>query len=170
MWLIPIFDGNFIFMEIVKKALLAILLVCVGAQFFGPKLNQGELSSLAPFIAETKPSEEVQKIMKQVCFDCHSNVTNYPWYNNITPVNYWIADHVKEGKKEVNFSKWSEYSLKRKEHKFEEIWEEVEEKHMPLNSYTWVHRDANLSEEQIETMVAWAKEKQADYKAQMTQE
>ena len=53
-------------MEIVKKALLAILLVCVGAQFFGPKLNQGELSSLAPFIAETKPSEEVQKIMKQV--------------------------------------------------------------------------------------------------------
>lgn len=157
-------------MKIVKKALLAILIVFVIAQFFGPELNQGEVSSLDPFIAETKPSEEVHKIMKQACFDCHSDVTKYPWYNNITPVNYWIADHVKEGKKEVNFSKWSEYSLKRKEHKFEEIWEEVEEKHMPLNLYTWVHRDADLSQEQIDKVAAWTKQKQADYKAQMTQE
>lgn len=170
MRLIPIFGGNLTIMKIVKKALLAILIVFVVAQFFGPELNQGEVSSLDPFIAETKPSEEVHKIMKQACFDCHSDLTKYPWYNNITPVNYWIADHVKEGKKEVNFSKWSEYSLKRKEHKFEEIWEEVEEKHMPLNSYTWVHRDADLSQEQIDKVVAWAKQKQADYKAQMTQE
>ena len=64
-------------MKIVKKALLAILLVFVVAQFFGPELNQGKASSLDPFIAETKPSEEVHKIMKQACFDCHSDVTKY---------------------------------------------------------------------------------------------
>lgn len=157
-------------MKFVKKALLAILVVFVLAQFFGPRKNQGEMSSLDSFIAETKPSDEVHMILKQACFDCHSNVTRYPWYNNITPVNYWIADHIRHGKGELNFSKWSEYSLKRKEHKMEEVWEEVKEKHMPLDSYTWIHGEADLSQEQIDKVVAWAKQIQANYKAQMTQE
>lgn len=156
-------------MKIIKKIGIALLLVFVVAQFFGPKKNNGSTSSLNDFIAETKPSNEVQIILKQNCFDCHSNSTKYPWYNNITPVNYWLNDHVKEGKSELNFSNWSEYSLKRKEHKFEEIWEEVEKKHMPLNSYTWMHSEANLSKEQISAVVLWAKQMQAFYKVQMTE-
>jgi len=68
------------------------------------------------------------KIMKESCFDCHSSSTRYHWYSSIPSVNYWMEDHVKEGNKELNFSKWGEYSLKRKEHKMEEVFEEVERK------------------------------------------
>lgn len=154
-------------MKLVKKILLALLLVFIIAQFFGPEKNDGDYNTLNTFMAETKPNEEVKQILKESCFDCHSNTTKYPWYFNITPVNYWIADHIEHGKKELNFSKWAEYSLNRKEHKFEELWEEVEKKKMPLDSYTWVHSEANLTKEQINSVVSWAKSIQADYKKQL---
>jgi len=157
-------------MKIVKKILWLLLIVFVIAQFFGPEKNQGDISAIEPFLAETKPPENVKKILKESCFDCHSDVTRYPWYFNITPVNYWIADHIEHGKDELNFSKWADYSLKRKEHKMDEVWEEVKKKEMPLDSYTWTHGDANLSDEQIEDLVTWAKAIQANYKDQLNKQ
>lgn len=154
-------------MKIVKKILLLLLVVFVIMQFFGPEKNSGETSSLNAFITETNPPENVKSIMKNSCFDCHSNVTKYPWYFNITPVNYWMAEHIEHGKEELNFSKWADYSLKRKEHKMEEVWEEVKKKKMPLDSYTWTHSEADLSLEQIEIIVNWAKQIQTDYKNQL---
>jgi hypothetical protein len=154
-------------MKIVKKFGWALLFVLIVAQFFGPEKNEGDLTSLAIFIEETNPPEEVHKIMKSSCFDCHSNSSNYPWYSNITPVNYWMADHVKEGKKELNFSKWGEYSLKKKEHKMEEFYEQVEKKEMPLDSYTWTHSEANLTDAQIKQIVDWGKGVQTNYKKQL---
>ncbi len=154
-------------MKILKKILLFLLIIFLIAQFFRPDKNEGELSSLDSFLNETQPTENVHTILKQACFDCHSNVTKHPWYSAITPVNYWIADHIEHGKKELNFSNWATYSVKRKEHKFEEIWEEVEKKHMPLDSYTWMHSEAKLSSEQVELIVNWAKQVQANYKQQL---
>lgn len=155
-------------MKILKKIGLFLLIALVIAQFFRPEKNDGNIDTVNAFIAETNPPAEVTQILKTTCFDCHSAKTNYPWYNNITPVNYWLDEHVRDGKKHLDFSKWSEYSLKKKEHKMDELHEEVEEKEMPLNSYTWTHADANLTQEQIDAVVAWGKKVQADYKTQMT--
>lgn len=157
-------------MKIVKKILLSLLIVFVIAQFFGPKKNEGDITKIEAFIAETNPPQNVGKILKESCYDCHSDVTRYPWYFNVTPVNYWIADHIEHGKDELNFSNWADYSLKRKEHKMEEVWEEVKEKEMPLDSYTWTHGDANLTDEQIEALVSWAKTVQGNYKEQLKKE
>lgn len=155
-------------MKILKKILVFLLIVLVIAQFFGPKKNDGDLATVNTFLEETKPPADVKKILETTCFDCHSAKTNYPWYNTITPVNYWLAEHIKDGKKHLDFSKWSDYSLKRKEHKMDELYEEVEKGEMPLDSYTWTHADANLTQEQIAAVVAWGKKVQADYKQQMT--
>ncbi|WP_027878668.1 heme-binding domain-containing protein [Mesoflavibacter zeaxanthinifaciens] len=153
-------------MKIVKKILIALLVVLVIAQFFSPDKNTGDTKDLTAFLEETNPNEEVKAILKNTCFDCHSSNTVYPWYSKITPVNYWMAEHVEDGKKHLNFSKWSEYSVKRKDHKFEELIEEVEEKEMPLPSYTWSHTEADLSPEQIEAVVAWAKKVRMGYALQ----
>ncbi|MEL0457099.1 heme-binding domain-containing protein [Flavobacteriaceae bacterium SZ-1-7] len=144
-------------MKTIKKILLVLALLFVVAQFFGPEKNQGDLSSIEPFLAETNPPEDVKLILEETCYDCHSDVTRYPWYNNITPVNYWLAAHVKDGKKHFNFSNWVDNSIKRKDHKFEELIEMVEEKDMPLPSYTWTHTEARLSDEQIKSVLDWAK-------------
>ena len=143
-------------MKIIKKILLFLLVVFVIAQFFGPEKNEGDLASIETFYAETNPTEDVKLILKESCNDCHSDVTRYPWYNNITPVNYWMAEHVNDGKKHFNISKWNDYSTKKKDHKLEELVEMVEEKEMPLPSYTWTHTEAKLTDAQIKNLLEWA--------------
>lgn len=150
-------------MKNLGKILLLLLLIFVVAQFFRPEKNKGEFSSVLPFETETKPNEEIKTILKNACYDCHSSFTRYPWYNNITPVNFWLAHHVEEGKEHLDFSKWNSYSTKRKDHKFEEFIEMVEEKEMPLNSYTWTHSDARLTDAQIQALIAWAKQVRMGY-------
>jgi len=155
-------------MKIIKKILVFLLVVLLIAQFFGPEKNDGNIATVNTFLVETNPPADVKKILETTCFDCHSAKTRYPWYDKITPINYWLDEHVKDGKKHLNFSKWSEYSLKRKEHKMDELYEEVEKGEMPLNSYTWTHSEANLTEKQIAAVVSWGKKVQADYKQQMS--
>ena len=149
--------------KLLKNLGLAILLVFIVAQFFGPELNDGDIASIEPFLEDTNPPEDVKMILKTACFDCHSDHTRHPWYNNITPVNYWLADHIRHGKGDFNVSKWSEYSDKKKDHKLEELAEEVEERHMPLPSYTWTHSDAKLTDEQIEAVEEWVKTARIKY-------
>lgn len=144
-------------MKILKKIGLLLLVVFIIAQFFGPDKNEGSPTSLNAFYADTNPPEDVKMVLKTACFDCHSDHTRYPWYNNITPINYWLADHIEHGTKHFNASRWSDYSDKKKDHKLEELVEMVMDKSMPLESYTWAHSDAKLSQEQIDAMVTWAK-------------
>lgn len=150
-------------MKIIKKILLLLLVAFVIAQFFGPEKNDGDLATVTPFLNETNPPDNVKQILKESCFDCHSNHSRYPWYNNITPVNYWLADHIKHGKDHFNMSEWTENSIKRKDHKFEELIEMVEKKDMPLPSYTWTHTEAKLSDEQIASIIAWAENVRVKY-------
>ncbi|MDG5492093.1 heme-binding domain-containing protein [Psychroserpens sp. SPM9] len=157
-------------MKILKKILFLLLIVFIIAQFFGPDRNEGDMASIDAFIADTNPPNEVHSILKNACFDCHSDVTRYPWYNKITPVNYWLADHIEHGKGHFDVSAWESYSVKKKDHKLDELIEMVEAKEMPLPSYTWTHGDAKLSDEQINSIVAWAKSVRSKYSAELKSE
>ncbi|MUU78272.1 heme-binding domain-containing protein [Winogradskyella endarachnes] len=144
-------------MKIFKKIVLLLLVVFIIAQFFGPDKNEGDFTSVEAFYADTNPPEDVKIILENACNDCHSDSTKYPWYSNITPVNYWLADHIEHGVKHFNVSKWNDYSDKKKDHKLDELIEMVEEKEMPLESYTWAHSEAKLSQDQIDAVINWAK-------------
>lgn len=157
-------------MKIIKKILLLLLAVFVIAQFFGPDKNEGDLASLDSFYTETNTPENIKIILKESCNDCHSDVSRYPWYNNITPLNYWMAEHVNDGKKHFNLSKWSTYSVKKKDHKLEELIEMVEEKEMPLASYTWTHTEAKLTDTQIKSVIDWAKQLRSNYALELKPE
>ncbi|WP_136481853.1 heme-binding domain-containing protein [Cognatitamlana onchidii] len=143
-------------MKLLKKVFLGLVIICVVAQFFRPEKNVGNVDSLNAFLEETQPPKDVKLILEGSCYDCHSDVTQYPWYNHITPINYWLAGHIKEGKKHFNLSNWEGNSVRRKDHKFEELIEMVEDKSMPLKSYTLTHSDAKLSETQIKWVIHWA--------------
>lgn len=132
-----------------RKILWLLSIVFIGIQFIPIELNQSESLSEDNFIKVTNAPDHIASILKKSCFDCHSNHTNYPWYDRIAPVSWWVAGHVNHAKEELNFEEWATYSLKRKKHKLEEIVEETEEGHMPLQSYLWMHADAKLSENQL---------------------
>ena len=151
------------FLKILKKILLTLLGLFIIAQFFGPEKNDGDIATIETFMNETKPPENVKVVLKEACIDCHSDHTRYPWYNNITPVNYWLADHVKHGKGHFNVSEWAEYSVKKKDHKLDELIEMVERKDMPLPSYTWTHSEAKLTDAQIKELLEWAQSVRDSY-------
>mgnify|MGYP000167997693 CR=1 FL=1 len=157
-------------MKILKKIALLLLVILVGMQFYRPDKNQTQGDHTAEFITETNPPEDVKTILQQTCYDCHSNNTEYPWYNNIAPISYWLSDHVKDGKKHLNFSTWNSYELKKKDHKLEELIEMVEEGEMPLKEYTWTHERARLTEEQRTAIIDWAKQTRALYQLNLRSE
>jgi len=150
-------------MKILKKIGILLLVVFIIAQFFGPEKNEGDITSVDAFYADTNPPQDVKVILASACVDCHSESSTYPWYNNITPVNYWLDEHITDGKKHFNMSKWNDYSDKKKDHKLDELAEEVGEKEMPLPSYTWTHGDADLSPAQIDAIVSWVKTTRVKY-------
>ncbi len=141
-----------------NKILLALLGILVVIQFFRPAKN---ISNDQRYDISTKYTvpEEVAGILKGACNDCHSNLTTYPWYANIQPVAWWLADHVEEGKQHLNFSTFTSRKVAIQNHKLEEIAEMVESQEMPLPSYTTLglHSTANLSDAQRQTLINWAK-------------
>lgn len=109
------------------------------------------------FISFTNATPEVGHLLKIACYDCHSNQPAFPWYTNVAPVSWWIKHHIDEGSHHLNFSEWGTYKDKRKNHKLEECIELVEEEEMPMASYTWMHKEAKLTNEQRLVLVEWFK-------------
>lgn len=157
-------------MKLLKNILLALLLIFVVMQFFRPEKNSTQGDHTLDFITETDPPGEVKTILEQSCYDCHSNNTVYPWYNNVAPISYWLADHIKDGKKHLNLSEWNSYDAKKKDHKLEEVEEMVSEGEMPLNEYTWTHEEARLTVSQRNAIVEWAKKTRLLYQADLQPE
>jgi len=125
-------------------------------QFIHPKKNQAE-GAQANFIGSVFPvPEKVKVILAKACNDCHTNNTNYPWYSNLQPVHWWMNNHILEGKKELNFDDYTNRSLRFQYHKMEEIAEQVKEGEMPLESYTWLHKNAKLSDVEKNELIDWA--------------
>lgn len=125
------------------------------AQFFNPEKNESTEVLPSDIILTEKPNDKIAVNLKTACYDCHSNHTNYPWYDRITPVNFWVQGHVDHGKGELNFSIWNNYSPKKKAHKIEECIELIEKGEMPLESYTIMHSEAKLSDEDKKELIDW---------------
>jgi len=100
-------------------------------------------------------SPEVVSIMHQACYDCHSYDTKYPWYSNVAPISWWTKNHVNEAREEINFNDWTHFSKKRQDKKLQACIEEVEAGEMPMQSYTWIHREAKLSTAQKNILIAY---------------
>ena len=138
-----------------REIILFIIIIIVGIQFIPVQRNYSKTFSKGGIIESTKAPADIAQMLKSSCYDCHSNHTKYPWYNNIAPVSWWIASHISEAKKELNFSEWEKYTLKKKKHKLKEIIEETGEGEMPLRSYLWTHGEVKLSESQINRLETW---------------
>ena len=139
-----------------KKILLFLLAVFIIIQFFHPKPNKSA-GDQPNYIGKTyNVPDDVQQILKKACNDCHSNNTRYPWYSNVQPVDWWLTNHIKEGKRGLNFDEYTNRRLRYQYGKMDDIIDLVKKGEMPLNSYTWIHKDAILADAEKTTLVNWA--------------
>jgi len=129
--------------------------VLVVIQFFSTSLNQSDTIPMTDFMLVNDVPKQVEGIIKTSCYDCHSNNTDYPWYNKVQPVAWFLKDHVEHGKEELNFNEWADYSSRRKNSKLKSIISQIKEGEMPLSSYTIIHMEAKLSEEEKKIILDW---------------
>lgn len=150
----------------VRKVLLTALFVLIFIQFFRPSKNTDATIQAHSIDKVYNVPQNVGKILQNACYDCHSNNTKYPWYVNIQPIAWWMDDHIKNGKRELNFSEFGSYTLKKQDHKLEEITEQIVDE-MPLASYTIVHRDAKLTAVQKKVLNDWVNELRKEIQSKM---
>jgi hypothetical protein len=100
---------------------------------------------------------DVSAILATACNDCHSNNTVYPWYASVQPVSEWLGNHIKDGKRHLNFSEFLSYRLAKQFHKLEEVEETISEGEMPLSSYTVIHGNAKLDQAQKNILINWSR-------------
>ena len=152
----------------IKKILLALLVLLIAIQFIRPEKNTAEGISENDISTKYPMPENVKEIVSKACNDCHSNHTNYPWYANFQPIAWLLADHIKDGRRHFDFSEFAAYEPWKAHHKLEELAEEVEKGEMPLEGYTVMHAEAELSKEEKETLISWANELRAAMEADST--
>jgi hypothetical protein len=143
--------------KVLKTIGWLLLIALIAIQFFHPKKNIHEGDQPNAISKKFPVSADVKIILDKACMDCHSNNTRYPWYNNIQPVAWWLNNHVIDGKKELNFDEYITRRPRFQYRRMEQTIDLVKKKEMPLDSYTWTHKDAILTEEEKTKLYDWAK-------------
>ena len=112
----------------------------------------------AMFGADTTVPAPVRSALRGACFDCHSNETRWPWYSSV-PVVSWLIEHdVSEGRAQLNFSTWHDYTTFERADLLDKVCEKAAKREMPLWQYRLLHRDSRLNASDVEALCAWSRQ------------
>ncbi|MFN8254197.1 MAG: heme-binding domain-containing protein [Bacteroidales bacterium] len=145
-------------MKSIKKILLATGIIFISIQFIQPVRNKNGQVLNTDISRLLIVPDSVQTILKNACYDCHSNNTNYPWYSNIQPMGWLMAKHIKKGKAELNFSEFGSYTPRRQVSKLTGIANSIQDDIMPMWSYKLMHKNAQLTTSEKTVFIKWVEQ------------
>jgi hypothetical protein len=142
--------------KIIKKIIIIGFVIFLLMQLYQPARNESyEQELTANFTKMYDVPKNVETILRTSCYDCHSNNTNYPLYSYIQPARFFMEEHIKDGKKDLNFNEFGKYSKRKQENKLEAIIKQIKSDEMPLASYTLLHKNAIVTPAQKEEVINW---------------
>lgn len=141
----------------VRYGVGALVVVGTGIQFVRPARTNPPVDPAATLEARVAVPAQVAVILHRGCRDCHSNETRWPWYSGVAPISWWVIDHVNHGRSHFNYSEWAKYRPDEVTKLLEGSCELTQKGAMPLPSYLWMHRHAQLSGADIATLCAWTR-------------
>ncbi len=153
MWLCK--RNNEVIMKPIKKIILAFAVVFGAIQFIQPAHNKSGQVLPTDFTKIYTVPTDVQNILQNACYDCHSNNTIYPWYSNIQPMAWMMKRHIDDGKEKINFSEFGSYSSRRRISKLKGIANQIKDDEMPISSYKMMHTKATLTKEENFLIIDW---------------
>lgn len=140
----------------IKKILYTGLIVFLLMQLYQPARNESyEQVNTVTFTKVYQVPKNIETILRTSCYDCHSNNTNYLWFDNIQPARMLVENHIKKAKKDLNFDEWGNYSSRKQRNKLDRIVKQIKSNEMPLASYTLIHKNAILTPAQKEEVIIW---------------
>jgi cytochrome c551/c552 len=93
-------------------------------------------------------SPQTLTLVKDACFDCHSNETVWPWYSAVAPVKFLVGRDVNGGRRAIDFSEWAN-----RRQRVGEIAEVVNGGGMPPWFYVIMHPKAKLSSSEKQALI-----------------
>jgi hypothetical protein len=136
-----------------RWVLLLFLVSFIAAQAVRPDRSNPAPPPGASLLTHATP--EVAAILERACRDCHSNETRWPWYTNVSPTSWLVANHVHHGREHFNYSHWASIDEDEQDSLLGGMCSLAERGRMPLPSYLLLHRDAKLSPAEVKTLCAW---------------
>ncbi len=126
-----------------------LLLLFVGVQFARRPLAN------PPVTAEIQAPPEVKQILRNSCYNCHSNETRLPWFDRVVPA-YWLVSHdIREARRHLNFSTIGAKPPALQKAELFEAVNQIQLGAMPLPSYTLVHHGAVVTPAQLAVLRAY---------------
>ena len=102
-----------------------------------------------PMVSEPNwSSPDARALVKEHCFQCHSNETEWPWYSNFAPASWLISMDVIEGRDKFNFSDW-----KNNPGEIDEMAEAIQEGEMPPIQYWIFHPNSKMDDQQKQELI-----------------
>lgn len=143
-----------------KKIVFWTAVIFAGIQLIPVDRDNKPVSRQDNFVDIYKTPENIKVILKNACYDCHSNETRYPGYSYVAPISWTIKDHINQGREHLNFSEWGSYNRELKENAIEKTIATVKDLEMPLPSYIGYHPKANLTTKQRQELEVYFSQKQ----------
>lgn len=139
-------------MKNISKLLLFLFVIFIGLQFIRPEgIDHG--TKMPDLSNVPKP---VNSILRTSCFDCHSSEVNLRWYDQVTPFNFLVASHIKEGRQALDFSKWASWPKPQQSATIYYSINKILSGEMPVPSYAAVHSYAKLTRDEIKILKDYA--------------
>ena len=146
--------------RLVKQAAVVVVVVFAAAQLVRPERANPPIDSSRTIQAHVGTTGGLAAVLNRSCGDCHSNATLWPWYSQIAPASWLMAYGVKKGRNAVNFSEWAAYPPGEQHVLLNESCQDVKQGKMP-GIYTLLHPEMRLSDQDVETICAAAREAEA---------
>lgn len=144
-------------LKAMKWSAMGLLVLVLGAQFVRPAKTNPVSDETRAIQFHVEMNQEVSALLSRACYDCHSNKTEWPWYSKVAPMSWFVISHVNDGRRHLNFSEWETYDRSEAVKNMQEIDEEVGIKAMPLSSYTLLHPEARLTDQERKLISDWAR-------------
>ena len=152
--------------KILKWVLAVVVVVFVLLQFTNPARTNPPFTPAHDLMASNPPPPEVAAILREACYDCHSDQTRWPWYSHVAPMSWLVANDVNGARRRLNFSDWPYDQPDRASRKLGTMGDNVQSGDMPPSDYTWMHPAARLTAAQRDAFVKWADAESARLKPQ----
>ncbi len=128
-------------------------LACLGfilLQFVRPKLSH------PPVTADLQaPAAIKQVLLSTGCYNCHSNETRLPWFDEVVPAYWLVVRDVRRGRMHLNFSTFGQLAPAAQRSFLYEAVSDMQVGSMPPRNYLLVHPEARVTPEELTTLKAW---------------
>src|SRR6266404_278663 len=128
--------------------LLRRLAIIVAILFFGIQFIRPELRT-SPVSRDIKTVQPVKQILRNACYDCHSNETRLPWFDRIVPAYWLVVADVKQARHTLNFSELDRLPAAQLKPILFEAVRQIDFGAMPPKSYALLHPESRVTPDQV---------------------